>query len=284
MMLALSSASAWTSCAASLTSNRPRSSGPVMFSSIPVAPLIDSSISGEVIAALAASSARASPEAEPTPIRAEPASRMIVRTSAKSRLIRPGIVIRSVMPWTPWRRMSSAWRKASSTLVRRSTACSSFSFGTMIRVSTLLRSFSIPSSACCIRRLPSNSNGLVTAPTVSAPISSLAISAITGAEPVPVPPPSPAVTKTMSAPFSASLISSRLSAAAPAPTSGLPPAPRPRVSSWPIESLMSASQACSACASVLTATNSTPRMPASIMRLTALVPPPPAPTTLMTAR
>ena len=47
------------------------------------------------------------------PIRAEPASRMIVRTSAKSRLTRPGTVIRSVMPWTPWRRMSSAIRKAS---------------------------------------------------------------------------------------------------------------------------------------------------------------------------
>ena len=37
----------------------------------------------------------------------------------------------------------------------------------------------------------------------------------TGAAPVPVPPPSPAVTNTMSAPFSASLISSRLSFAAP---------------------------------------------------------------------
>ena len=107
----------------------------------------------------------------------------------------------------------------------------------MIRVSTLARSLSIPSSACCIRRLPSNSNGLVTTPTVSAPISSLAISAITGAAPVPVPPPSPAVTKTMSAPFSASLMSSRLSAAAPAPTSGLAPAPRPLVSSWPIDEL-----------------------------------------------
>ena len=37
----------------------------------------------------------------------------------------------------------------------------------------------------------------------------------TGAAPVPVPPPSPAVTKTMSAPFSASFSSSRLSFAAP---------------------------------------------------------------------
>jgi hypothetical protein len=39
-----------------------------------------------------------------------------------------------------------------------------------------------------------------------------------------------------------------------------------------------------ACASVLTAMNSTPRTPASIIRLTALVPPPPMPQTLITAR
>ncbi len=155
------------------------------------------------------------------PIIAEPAFDMTVRTSAKSRLIWPGVVIRSVMPCTPWRRMSSAIRKASCMEVRRSTISSSFWFGTMISVSTLARSLSIPSSACCIRRWPSNSNGLVTTPTVSAPISSLAISAITGAEPVPVPPPSPAVTNTMSAPFSASLMSSRDSAAAPRPDFGV---------------------------------------------------------------
>ena len=41
----------------------------------------------------------------------------------------------------------------------------------------------------------------MTTPTVSAP-SSRAISAITGAAPVPVPPPMPAVTNTMSAPVS----------------------------------------------------------------------------------
>ena len=106
----------------------------------------------------------------------------------------------------------------------------------------------------------------------------------TGAAPVPVPPPSPAVTKTMSAPLSASLMSSRDSAAAPKPTSGLAPAPRPFVRSCPILSLMSASVICSACASVLAEMNSTPRSPASTMRLTAFVPPPPTPTTLMTAR
>ena len=53
--------------------------------------------------------------------------------------------------------------------------------------------------------MPSNGNGVVTMPTVSAP-SSRAILATTGAAPVPVPPPSPAVTKTMSEPRSACLI------------------------------------------------------------------------------
>jgi hypothetical protein len=40
----------------------------------------------------------------------------------------------------------------------------------------------------------------------------------------------------------------------------------------------------SACASVLMAMNSTPLRPTSIIRLMALTPPPPMPTTLMTAR
>ncbi len=88
----------------------------------------------------------------------------------------------------------------------------------------------MPSAACCERVVPSNPNGRVTTPTVSALISFFAISAMTGAAPEPVPPPSPAVTNTMSAPFSASLISSRLSLAAPRPVSGFAPAPSPRVS------------------------------------------------------
>ena len=174
-----------------------------------MAPSTDSSSSGEEIAALAASAQRLSPPAVPMPISAEPASCMIVRTSAKSRLIRPGIVIRSVMPWTPWRSTLSASRNASSIEVRRSTTASSFSLGITISVSTTSRRRSIPSVAWRPRWEPSKSNGRVTTPTVSAPISFFAISAITGAAPVPVPPPSPAVTNTMSAPFSASLMSSR---------------------------------------------------------------------------
>src|SRR3954465_1415165 len=50
-----------------------------------------------------------------------------------------------------------------------------------------------------------------------------------------------------------------------------------------MSSLTSASLISSACASVLMAMNSTPLRPASIMRLTALTPPPPIPTTLITA-
>ena len=79
---------------------------------------------------------------------------------------------------------------------------SSRSFGIVMIVSTHSRSAARPRSACASRFLPSNLNGLVTTAIVSAP-SSLARLAMTGAAPVPVPPPSPVVTNTMSAPVSA---------------------------------------------------------------------------------
>ena len=142
----------------------------------------------------------------------------------------------------------------------------------------------MPRSAWSPRRLPSNENGRVTTPTVSAP-SSRAISATIGAPPVPVPPPSPAVTKTMSAPLSASFSSSRLSCGRGAADvrvgAGAEAARRAASRSEPSGRPRSMSRAC---ASVLTAMNSTPATPASTMRLTAFVPPPPTPATLMTAR
>ena len=217
------------------------------------------------------------------PMRAEPALLMIIFTSAKSVLMRPGVVMRSVMPCTPCSRTSSAILKALSTDVFSFDTVSSRSFGMTIRVSTFSFSFWMPCSACTERRRPSKANGRVTTPMVRAP-RSLAISATTGAPPVPVPPPLPAVMNTMSAPLSTSSISSRCSSAAWRPTSGSLPAPRPRVSSRPMSSFTSASLISSAWASVLMAMNSTPFRPASIMRLTALTPPPPMPTTLMTAR
>ena len=227
--------------------------------------------------------ARSAPRALPTPISDVPAFSRTLRTSAKSRLISPGLVMRLVIPCTPESRTSSAMANASVTETLGSANCNSRSFGTTIRVSTSARSLSTPASACSRRRRASNPKGVVTTPMVSAPID-LAIRAMTGAPPVPVPPPSPAVMNTRSAPVRLSSISVAWSSAARRPISGSAPAPSPRVSSRPTSSFTSASLLRSACASVLTAMNSTPLTPPSIIRLTALTPPPPTPTTLMTAR
>src|SRR3954447_2454136 len=119
MMLASGCAASVTSCAASLISNRPRSEPPAMDSSTPRAPSMLCSSSGLEMAASAASTARLSPRALPIPIRALPAPLITLLTSAKSRLMRPGVVIRSVMPWTPDSSTWSAWRKASIMLMPR---------------------------------------------------------------------------------------------------------------------------------------------------------------------
>ena len=144
---------------------------------------------------------------------ADPASFMIARTSAKSRLMSPGMVMMSLMPWTPWRRTSSTTRNASRMLVFFWTTSLSRSFGIVMSVSTWDLSSSAAFSATSLRLAPSKPNGLVTTPIVSAPVS-LAIWATTGAAPEPVPPPSPAVMKTMSESASAWPIFSESSSAA----------------------------------------------------------------------
>ena len=207
MMFASGCAASWIVWAASLTSHSDRSLPPVIESRIECAPSSVVSSSGDEAAAWAASMARLSPVPMPMPSSALPASDMIVRTSAKSRLIRPGRVIRSDTPCTPWRSTSSATRKASTIEVCLSSTESSLLLGTTISVSTSPASASMPSSAAFMRREPSKPNGLVTMPTVSAP-SSRATRATTGAAPVPVPPPSPAVMNTMSEPLSSDLMRS----------------------------------------------------------------------------
>ena len=118
----------------------------------------------------------------PVPMIAIPIPDMIVFTSAKSRLIRPGTRIRSEIPWIACRSTSSAGVKASVRDVVRAIVASSRSFGIVMTVSTQSRSSSSPRSACICRFLPSNLNGLVTTAMVSAP-SSLARLAMTGAAP-----------------------------------------------------------------------------------------------------
>src|SRR5216684_2888455 len=178
--------------------------------------------------------------------------------------------------------MSSAMRKASKKLVPRSTVSIKRSLGITMTVSTAPISSCNACSACIMRRLPSNANGFVTTATLKAP-NSLASEATTGAAPLPVPPPRPAVIKIMSEPSSASIIFSVSSSAALRPTSGLAPAPRPLVSFAPSCSFTGACDSFSACRSVLAVMNSTPSSLARIMRFTALHPPPPTPMTLIFA-
>ena len=254
-----------------------------MLMRIPRAPsMLVSSSSGLDTALFAASTAALLPPATAVPITAYPIPCMIVRTSAKSRLMIPGIVMISLIPWTAWRRMSSAIRNDSKKLVPRSTTSIRRSFGMVTTVSTVSASSASPCSAIFMRWLPSKENGLVTTATVSAP-SSLASEVTMGAAPVPVPPPSPAVTKTMSESPKSSIRRSVSSSAASRPTSAFDPAPRPLVNREPSCSLTCARETRNACSSVLMAANTTPSTPASIMRLTALQPAPPTPMTLMRA-
>ena len=191
------------------------------------------SSNGLATASFTASIALSSPFAIPIPICASPLSFITVCTSAKSRLISAGRLIRSVIPCTACCNTSSAFFNASGMVVLRSTISSNLSFGITISVSTLSFKRSIPESALTIRVFASNLNGLVTTPTVRIPCS-LAILATTGAAPVPVPPPIPQVTKTISAPLTAFSRSSAFSSAAFSPISGCAPAPSPLVSFSPI--------------------------------------------------
>ena len=80
---------------------------------------------------------------------------------------------------------------------------------------------------------PSKLNGRVTIHTVNIP-SSLQILATTGAAPVPVPPPIPAVTNTRSDPATIDETASLSCIIAFLPISGFAPAPNPLVKSFPI--------------------------------------------------
>mmetsp|Transcript_15222 Transcript_15222/g.35401 ORF Transcript_15222/g.35401 Transcript_15222/m.35401 type:complete len:284 (+) Transcript_15222:196-1047(+) len=267
--------------AARLISCRVMSAEPVTVKTTPVALRKGKSRSGEEMAARAASCARVLPVPVPMPRRAVPESFITAYTSAKSTLIRPGFRMMSEMPTTPWRRMSSATEKACCSGKSSGTVSSSLSLETTISVSTFVRNISVARAAHSARLRPSNEKGLVITPTVRQPIS-LAISAITGAAPEPVPPPMPAVTKTRSAPLTISRMASLLSSAASIPISAEPPAPSPRVTLVPIVNLFAARDCASTCASVLTAQNSTDDAKLSTMRFTALPPPPPMPITLIT--
>mmetsp|Transcript_23573 Transcript_23573/g.51055 ORF Transcript_23573/g.51055 Transcript_23573/m.51055 type:complete len:356 (+) Transcript_23573:726-1793(+) len=269
--------------AARLTSVKLSPSPPLMLNTTPLALSIDESSNGLEMAAEAASSAPVLPDPMPIPMSAVPALDMTLRTSAKSTLIRPGLTMISEIPTTPCLKISSATAKARFMGVSSGMISNNRSLLTTITVSTCCFNRSIAATACLILLFPSNLNGLVTIPMVNAP-ASLETSATTGAAPLPVPPPMPLVTKHKSVPSTIAAISARDSSAANCPTSGLPPAPKPRVAAVPIFNTLAplALERPNACASVLRAQKSTPETRVSSMRSTALQPPPPTPTTLMT--
>ena len=102
---------------------------------------------------------------------------------------------------------------------------------------------------------------MVTIPTVSI-FKSLAIFAMIGAAPVPVPPPIPAVINNILVlVVSMDFISSILSTADCSPISGFAPAPKPSVRVTPSWILLGTGLLSKACESVLQITKSTPFIP-----------------------
>ena len=171
----------------------------VMFTNTPRAPSsVTLSSNGLAIACSVAKRARSIPCAKPEPIMAMPMIPITLRTSAKSKLIMPGQVITSAIPATALRNTLSAARNAWRTVTSSPKAVISLSFGITMSESTWFFRVSKPSLAIWMR-LPSCSNGRVTTATVRIP-SSRAISATTGAAPVPVPPPIPVVMNSILAP------------------------------------------------------------------------------------
>ena len=202
MMLASGCAASPMISAASLTSNRPRSDGPDTLRRMPRA--LDARLEQRArdrraAALIAASVARAVADAHQ---RGAGVLRIIL-TSAKSVLMSPGVVMRSVMPCTPWSSTSSAILNAFSIDVRSSVTCKQAVVrDDDERVDLLLQLLDAGlglhrAAAALEAERPRDDADRERA-------EACAISATSGAPPVPVPPPSPAVMNTMSAPLSTS--------------------------------------------------------------------------------
>jgi len=225
-------------CTTCLYSSNARSGPPIMFTSAPFAFFMSTSRSGLFRALSTASIARSDESDSPIPIRETPPFAITAFMSAKSRFTRPEDVTSSVIPLTAFVRISSATLNAVGK-GKSGARSRSLSFGITISVSTIPSILSRPSIAFSIRFAPSTVNGNVTTPITRAPCF-FAISAMTGAAPVPVPPPSPQVMKTRSEFWSLFLMSCCCSFAASAPILGFEPAPRPFEISRPIRIFWSA--------------------------------------------
>ena len=201
----------------------------------------------------------------------------VVSTSQKSRLMSPSTVMSSDIDLVALLRIWSARLKLSLMEMSESAYTSQMrSLLMMSRASTFFRISATPFSALTILFFFSKKNGMVTMPMVRMPFF-LAMPATTGAAPVPVPPPIPAVTNTICVPSSSRCsICSAWSMAACCPLLGSPPAPR-----VPMAIFTGTGDFDKACVSVLHTANVTLAMPSSYILPTAFCPPPPTPITLM---
>ena len=254
---------------------------PVIFTKAPEASEISTSKRGFWIAFSTDSTARCSESDSPIPIKETPPFDITALTSAKSKFTKPEVVTSSVVPLTAFVKISSEILNA--VCKGKSGANSkSLSFGITIKVSTIDSILSNPFIALSILFFPSIVKGKVTTPIVNAPCF-FAIFAISGAAPVPVPPPIPQVIKIMSLPAIFFFISDSDSFAASCPILGLLPEPKPWVNSLPIKIFWSAFAYNKSCASVFIAINSPPLIPISFILLKEFPPPPPTPTTFILA-
>ena len=236
------------------------------------------SSSGEDAACSAASTARLSPVPMPMPSSAFPASDMIVRTSAKSRLIRPGSVIRSEMPCTPWRSTSSATRNASTIDVclsstRQQPVVRHDDEGVDLLRERLDAALGGLQAARALEaeRLRDDADGqraqLAGDARHHGRRARAGAAALAGGDEHHV--------RAAQQGLDAVGVLHRRGAA----EVGVRARAEAARDVAPIWSVTCAAHCCSDCASVLSARNSTPAISASIMRLTALTPPPPTPTT-----
>ena len=152
--------------AASFTSWRARSAPPVMLISTPRAPLDGRLLEQRARDRLLrrVDGAMLSPRAMPVPMSAMPMPDMIVRTSAKSRLIRPwtsdqvGDALHRLLQHV----VGDCGTRPSSDVPARATGEEALVRNRRAACRPIPRSSWMPASAWRMRRWPSNSNGLVT--------------------------------------------------------------------------------------------------------------------------
>ena len=208
------------------------------------------------------------------------------RSVAKSMLMSPRQESIAPNAFRPAQIQLFARPKASSTSASSPPPSRSMSLCNGMTASQPARSAASASRACLVRRSPSHEKGSVTNATTIAPASAAAF-AITGAAPLPVPPPRATIRMTRSQPATSFRRPSESASAARRPSSTSPPAPSPRVSARPITSRSATGDEASDCTSVFTAAKTAlPAVsgliaPPDMSRSTVFTPPPPTPMTFM---